>query len=100
MWTPGMSFSFADSRLVVPERVITRIVRGSTVLLNGETGQSYMLDEVGTRAWAALTSSRSIQDAYESLLEKYSVEPDRLKSDLETLIENLDAHGLLEIRRA
>jgi len=44
-------------------------------------------------------SSPSIQDAFDSLLAEYQVEPDQLRTDLATLIVDLEAQGLLEIRR-
>jgi len=91
--------SFANDRLVVSDRVVARAVSGATVLLNLDTGRSFMLDDVGARAWSVLMSSASIQDAYESLLTEYEVEPDQLRTDLTALIADLEAQGLLEIRR-
>jgi hypothetical protein len=91
--------SFAHDRLVVSDRVVARAVSGATVLLNLDTGRSFMLDDVGARAWSVLMSSASIQDAYESLLTEYQVEPDQLRTDLTALIADLEAQGLLEIRR-
>lgn len=91
--------SFAHDRLVVSDRVVARAVSGATVLLNLDTGRSFMLDDVGARAWSVLMSSASIQDAFESLLTEYQVEPDQLRTDLAALIADLEAQGLLEIRR-
>ena len=56
-------------RLVPSDSVVTRVVNGSTVLLNTDTGRYFTLDEVGGRAWTVLTSSPSIQDARDRLLE-------------------------------
>ena len=95
-----MPLSFTDDRAVLPDRVVTRAIDGATVLLNVDTGSSFMLDDVGTRAWAVLTSSPSIQDAYDTLLAEYRVDPGQLRRDLETLVDSLDAQGLLEVRRA
>lgn len=95
-----MPLSFTDDRLVVPDRVVTRAVDGTTVLLNLDSGSSFVLDDVGTRAWTVLTTSRSIQHAYETLLAEYTVEPGQLRQDLEELIDALDAQSLLEVRRA
>jgi hypothetical protein len=95
----AMPVSFTHDRLVIPDRVVTRAVSGATVLLNVDTGQSFMLDEVGTSAWAMLTSRPSIQDAYDALLAEYQVEPGQLRLDLAALIDNLETQGLLEVRR-
>jgi len=91
--------SFAHDRLVISDRVVARAVSGATVLLNLDNGRSFMLDDVGARAWSVLVSSASIQDAYDSLLTEYQVEPDQLRTDLASLIVDLEAQGLLEIRR-
>jgi hypothetical protein len=91
--------SFPHDRLVISDRVVARAVSGATVLLNLDTGRSFMLDDVGARAWSVLMSSASIQDAYDSLLSEYQVEPDQLRTDLSALIVDLEAQGLLEIRR-
>jgi len=91
--------SFAHDRLVISDRVVARAVSGATVLLNLDSGRSFMLDDVGARAWSVLVSSASIQDAYDSLLTEYQVEPDQLRTDLASLIVDLEAQGLLEIRR-
>jgi hypothetical protein len=91
--------SFAHDRLVISDRVVARAVSGATVLLNLDTGRSFMLDDVGARAWSVLMSSASIQDAYDALLSEYQVEPDQLRTDLSALIVDLEAQGLLEVRR-
>ena len=91
--------SFAHDRLVISDRVVARAVSGATVLLNLDNGRSFMLDDVGARAWSVLMSSASIQEAYDSLLTEYQVEPDQLRTDLASLIIDLEAQGLLEIRR-
>lgn len=91
--------SFAHDRLVMSDRVVARAVSGATVLLNLDNGRSFMLDDVGARAWSVLMSSASIQEAYDSLLTEYQVEPDQLRTDLASLIIDLEAQGLLEIRR-
>jgi hypothetical protein len=47
--------------------------------------------------WAALTSSASIQVAYEALLAEYDVEPNTLRRDLEQLLSKLAAEGLIDL---
>jgi Coenzyme PQQ synthesis protein D (PqqD) len=94
-----MPLSFDHDRLRVPSGVVTRVVDGATVLLNASTGRYFTLDEIGSRAWALLTSSSSIQQAYEALLLEYAAEPEQVRRDLETLIDSLTARGLLEVHR-
>jgi hypothetical protein len=94
-----MTISFSQ-RVIAPEDVLVRELEGQSVLLNLETEQYFSLDEVGTRMWALLTESGSIQAAYDSLLAEYDVTPDLLRSDLTTLIERLQEKGLLTLSDA
>ena len=93
-----MSLSPGD-RLIPSDSVVTRVVNGSTVLLNTDTGRYFTLDEVGGRAWTVLTSSPSIQDARDRLLDEYAVDPHQLMRDLEALIASLTEQGLVEVGR-
>ncbi|NLF76246.1 MAG: PqqD family protein, partial [Chloroflexi bacterium] len=54
-------------------------------------------DEVGTSMWRALTGCETVQCAYQVLLDEYDVDPEVLRSDLSKLLEELVAHGLLEL---
>jgi len=83
-------------RIVVQPDVLVNVIDGESVLLNLKSESYFGLDEVGTRMWQVLTDSGSIQAAYETLLAEYEVEPEKLRQDLERLIEQLVAHGLLE----
>jgi hypothetical protein len=91
-----MKVSLAD-RVVVPERVVTRAVKGSTVLLNTETGRYFTLDAVGSRSWTLLISCASIGEARDRLLAEFAADADVLGRDLEALVANLAERGLLEI---
>ena len=70
---------------------------GESVLLNLKSEKYFGLDEVGTRMWSAITSSSSIQDAYETLMAEYDVEGELLRKDLSDLIEKLVEHELIEV---
>ncbi len=93
-----MQISFAE-RLILPEDVLVSDVEGESVLLNVNSERYFGLDEVGTRMLSVLTTSNSIQTAYEALLEEYEVENEKLRQDLADLIEQLVEQGLLEIAR-
>ena len=86
-----------DQRIRVPGDVLVRELDGESVLLNLATNSYFGLDTVGTGMWRALTTSDSIQAAYDALLAEYDVAPDLLRRDLEELIEKLAASGLLQV---
>jgi hypothetical protein len=66
-------------------------------LLNLDSECYFGLDEVGTRMWAALTSTPTTDAAYEALLEEYDVEPEQLRADLAGFMDSLAASGLIRI---
>jgi hypothetical protein len=81
----------------VPDGVLIRELDGESVLLNVNTEKYFGLNEVGTRMWAALARLGDTESACEALLEEFEVEPERLRSDLETLLGELVGHGLLVV---
>jgi len=91
-----MSVSF-DQKLVVTEDTLINVIEGESVLLNLKSENYFGLDPVGTRMWTLLTTSDSIQSAYEALLDEYDVGADKLRQDMQDLIEKLVANGLVEV---
>jgi coenzyme PQQ synthesis protein D (PqqD) len=91
-----MSISFG-MRISVPADVMVQEVAGESVLLNLKSESYFGLDDMGTCMWRSLTTTSSIQATYEKLLSEFDVEADRLRQDLSVLVENLVAHGLVEV---
>jgi hypothetical protein len=87
-----------DTKLAVPADVLVRDLQGESVLLNLKSENYFGLDEVGTRMWTVLTASPSIRAAYEALLEEYDVTPEKLREDLDDLVQKLVDKGLLEVQ--
>ncbi len=84
-------------RITVLPDVLIQELQGESVLLNVNSGRYFGLDEVGTRMWAVLTSSESIEQACETLLAEYDVEGEKLRQDVTDLIAKLVEHGLVEV---
>jgi len=87
---------FSD-RASVPQHVLVPPLDQESVLLNLETEQYFGLDETGTRMWQLLTTSPSIDTAYQELLAEYDVQPETLRENLTELLGHLVEHGLLQI---
>lgn len=90
-----MAVSF-DMRVSVPSDVLVSALGDESVILNLKSECYFGLDPTGTRMWELLTTSESIQAAYESLLREYEVQGEQLRRDLDELVEKLVAQGLLE----
>jgi len=91
-----MTFSFSD-RVKLPGDVLVTGLQAESVLLNLDSERYFGLNDVGTRMLTLLTSSDSIEAAYESLLNEYDVDAEVLRNDLTSTIEELAKHGLVEI---
>lgn len=75
--------------------VVTRDVGEETMLLDLASGTYFGLDPIGGRFWQLLEDGKSALDARDALLEEYDVEPDELERDLESLLAELTANGLV-----
>ena len=89
-----MTISFSD-RVTVPDDVLISHLQDESVILNLASERYYGLDDVGTRFLSVLTTSDSIETAYERLRDEYDVDGEALKQDLLALVENLIDQGLL-----
>jgi len=91
-----MTISFSD-RVTVPDDVLISNLQEESVILNLDSERYYGLDDVGTRFLSVLTSSESIETAYERLRDEYNVDPQILREDLLVLVEKLIDQGIIEI---
>lgn len=85
----------ASRQVIKAPDVLLQDLEGEAVLLNLANGQYYGLDESSYYMYKTLTSSASIQIAYETLSQEYKVEPGQLRSDLDNFLTHLLENGLL-----
>ena len=83
------------SNIAVSDEVVAREVGDETMLLDLASGTYFGLDAVGGRFWQLLEEGKSALEARDALLEEYEVGADQLERDLEALLANLAAHGLV-----
>ena len=93
-----MSWSLSGTGVSVPDHVITRVVGGSTVILDVNSGRSFTLDAVGTRVWTLLADTGSAQATLDALLGEFNADPAQLENDLANLIAQLAQGQLLTVR--
>ena len=91
-----MIISFSD-RVKVPDEVLISNLQDESVLLNLESERYFGLDPVGTRILSVLTTSDSIEAAYNTLVQEYEVDGQVLRQDLLALVENLVEQGLVQV---
>jgi hypothetical protein len=88
--TTIQDIDFSQQHVVVPQDVMIRNVANESV--NLQSTQYFGLDDIGTDMWDALTTSATIQAAFETLLAEYDFEPEHLETDLRDLIVTPSSH--------
>lgn len=88
--------SFSD-RVRIPDDVLISRLQEESVILNLDSERYFGLDDVGTRFLSVLTTSDSIEAAYQILVEEFDVDRETLRHDLVALIENLSHQGIIEV---
>lgn len=89
---------FSD-RVRVPDDVLLSGLEDESILLNLDSERYYGLDNVGTRMLSVLTTSDSIEAAFELLVKEYEVDTEVLRRDLISLIDELEQQGLVTVSR-
>jgi hypothetical protein len=89
-----------NQTITLSPEVISQEVSGETVLLDLESENYFGLDEVGTRIWQLVKETGDLQAIYNTLLEEYEVEEERLQTDLEALLDEIAVLGLITLKEA
>lgn len=79
----------------IPSDIAFRDIAGEAVVLNLSTGMYFGLDAVGTRIWRLLAEHGSSEPVVNTLLAEYDVEEERLRRDIEALLQQLLDKGLV-----
>jgi hypothetical protein len=80
--------SLSDNVRIAPHAMF-RDFDGESVILNLADESYYGLDEFGTRMWEVLTTSDSLNNACDQLLEEFDVDRAVLQTDVVALVSEL-----------
>ena len=86
------------TRVSIPSDTLINVLGSESVLLSLKSERYFGLDEMGTHMWTVLTTAPSLQEAYDTLLSEYDVEPEILRKDMEDLLQKLVEQELVEIK--
>jgi hypothetical protein len=70
------------------------------VILNLKDNTYYGLDPVGGRVWSLIRQPRRVAEVRDQLLAEFDVDAERCTRELLALLEDLAAHGLIEVSAA
>jgi hypothetical protein len=74
---------------------VYRELHGRVVLVDLENDRIYALNETGARLWELLAAGRSRTEIRDKLLEEFDVDPAELDGEIDSLLADLQAAGLV-----
>jgi hypothetical protein len=96
---PEVEYKISESSVIVAAREqISSDIGGEAVILNLKTGVYQGLNEVGARIWALIQQPLAVSDIQQTLLQEYEIEPSTCLIDIFTLLQHLQAVGLVEVQ--
>ena len=87
-----------QSVIVVARDQVSCDLGGEAAILNIRNGVYYGLDPVGAHVWNLLRTPQKVAEICDAVLRAYDVEPERCRHDVDSLLEDLLAEGLIEVR--
>jgi len=92
MLSKGCVISVADSS-------VSADFEREAIILNSNTGLYYGLENVGARVWSLLQKPITVLELIETVASEYEVETERCENDLNILLEEFVAEGLVEVKK-
>ena len=94
-----MNSAISDRSVVVAAKdQVSCDLAGEAAILNIKNGIYYGLDPVGARIWSLMQEPRAVAEIQNTITGEYDVEPERCARDLQSLLEQLLAEGLIEVK--
>ena len=81
--------------MIINKKIIAREIEGETVLLNKENGDYFSLNNIGTEIYNCICDGMETDEIVSFLFNKYNVEFDTLKCDIESLIDEMQEKNIL-----
>ena len=85
-----------ETKMVIPAQVMARQVGDETVILDLASGMYFGLDPVGAKIWQLLSDGHQIDAVVTALHGEYDVPEERLRQDVDSLVNELVSRGLIE----
>jgi hypothetical protein len=84
------------SRFVLnTELAAAKVFDGEAIVINVVTGRYYDLEGTGALAWTLLTAGASVDEAADALSQRFEVDVETARGDLEALVQRLLAEELI-----
>jgi hypothetical protein len=87
-----------SSVVVATKEQISTDLGGEVVILALQSGRYFSLNDVGSLIWNLMQEPKTVLQIRDAILDQYEVEVERCQQDILTLIRNLLAESLVEIK--
>ena len=85
-----------EPRIIRCEELLEADVNGEIVALHIDKGQCYGMNSVASRIWQLLAEPTSPEQICARLVEEYEVDPAACRADVDALLADLQAEGLIK----
>ena len=85
-----------NEKLRTSDDVISRRVGDESVLVHLQSNGMYSLNPTGARAWELLSEGHDLETIETTLSDEYGIDRAEAHRELETLIDDLKRHHLVE----
>ena len=82
------------------EEIAADVLDGEAIIINLATGSYFAMNNVGALVWRSIEQHRSLDEIAASVAASYQVAPERVRTDLLSLAEQLLAEGVVRISDA
>ncbi|MGC2491327.1 PqqD family protein [Candidatus Binatus sp.] len=86
-------------KIEISKDVIWRELGGEVVMLDLASQQYFGLTGTGSEMWQLIVEHGSSNSVIDRMLDRYDVDPARLRADFDQLVNQLAAKGMLRISR-
>lgn len=86
-----------DSKVVVTKDQVSCDLSGEAAILNLKESVYYGLNTVGASIWNFIQEPKTVKEIHEVILKEFDVESDCCERDILELLQDLSAHGLIEV---
>ena len=84
-------------KVIISTDALFQEVAGEIVILDLKSESYFGLNEVGARIWQLMQAHGELQQVYDVMLEEFDVDAQQLQADIQGLVDELAAAGLVTI---
>jgi hypothetical protein len=89
-----------DASVIATDRQLSTTLSGEVIILGLDDSMYYGLTATGARIWELVQVRRTVEEILAAVTDEFEVDRARAEADLEALLGDLQARGLVAITRS